>query len=133
VRESGLYATYRGREYRVHSVSRSAVTLPCTLAELEAGAFPDETARQDGPAPRWVEVPNSSLDRCESVHVRAMWRGEEVSVMKVEGNRVGVSFLGPPAFAEANGLEGDQHDGWGGWVPHEELTDVTEEIKELAR
>ena len=37
-----------------------------------------------------------------------------------------MAFVGDPGFAEANGLVGSQHDGWSGWAPTAELSDVRE-------
>lgn len=134
MRESGPYATYRGKTCRVYSVGDTTVNLPCDLARLEAGEFPDEIAREPGRDPRWVKVPTRSLDRFENVLVRATWRGQEVSVEKLlDPDHVAVRFGGSPAFARENGLEGDQYMGWGGTVAVDELTDVTEDIRELAR
>ena len=133
MRPTGLYAVYRGQEYRVSSVADTTVNLPCDLSELEAGSFPDEVARDRRPEPRWVKIPNRALDRLADVQVRGTWRGQSVSIMKVEGHRAALYFIGSPVFAEANGMTGDQYNGWGAWVPLDELSDVHEEIKELPR
>ena len=52
--------------------------------------------------------------------------------MRSEDDRADLHFVGPPAFAEENGMTGDQYNGWGAWVPLGELSDVREEIKDLA-
>jgi hypothetical protein len=84
VRPSGVYALYRGKEYDVFSLARTTVNLPCDRSRLEAGEFPDEVERDAGTEPRWVKVPKKALERYVRVHVRATWRGQEVTVARIE-------------------------------------------------
>ena len=125
---SGQYADYRGREYDV-----VAVAPPTVLLRVDEGSasLPDELERGSHWA-TWARIPIAATTRVFRRSVSATWRGEEVSVMGVDGDRAGVAYLGDPWFAEENGLEGSQHDGWSGWAPVAELSDVREEVKELA-
>lgn len=133
MRQTGTYAVYRGREYRVGSVSATTVDLPCDRAALEAGEFPDAVQGDTGSEPSWVTIPKRALDSYVKVHLVASWRGREVTVARIENDQAGLHFQGSPAFAEENGMTGDQYNGWGAWVALDELSDVREEIKELPR
>lgn len=133
MRGYGIYATYRGAVYRAAGVSDTAVNLSVSSQEVAERDFPDELARGTSRHTAWVKVPAAALDELVSVQVSARWRGQEVSVMGVDGDSAVIYFLGPPAFADAHGLVGDQHNGWSGHAPRDELTDVTEIVTAMPR
>lgn len=128
----GLYAAYRGRRFRVISAAPGYVWLsvsPDAMRTLEgAGVLAREDAPPHGPS---IKVVRSALDTLVKRSVWAQWRGAEISIEGVHGETVGFYSLGGPVWAAANGVEGDQHDGWWGEAPLAELTDVREEEIEL--
>lgn len=129
MRTTGERAVYRGREYEV--TAPTATTLGLVVVDDIAGEFPDALERATGHK-HYVRVPKQSLDRYFTRTVTAAWRGARITITGDHGDLVSFSYLGPPDFARAQGMDGDQYAGWSGTAEPAELSDVREETKELS-
>jgi hypothetical protein len=130
VRASGRYCLVDGVEYadRGGTAEYQLILVPRDLLatfRCEAELSRDETAE-----PPRVRVRPEAVQRRWSVLTRARWRGGEVTVLKVDGDRAAVETF-DKELAEAHGWPGSQHDLWSAWVPVAELTAVVEETTEL--
>ncbi|MGH3646451.1 MAG: hypothetical protein ACRDTM_04650 [Micromonosporaceae bacterium] len=79
---------------------------------------------------RLAKVPTAALDRYFSVRTTGRYAGQQLYLHGTSG-RVWCYFIGPPAWADAHGFTGSQHDGWTGQVDVNLITDIQERVVEL--
>jgi len=133
MRPSGIYATYRGTDYRVvtggtDSHGRDYVGL---LLDPSASADEfDDVVERATIGDRFARVPTADLERYEQVLTVGLYDGQEIWLDGI-GERVPCRFLGDPAWADAHGFTGSQHDGWVGEVDFADITDVAEQVTDL--
>lgn len=109
-------AEYRGELYSV-----STVDVPDGFVRLRE--IPGE--HYEHPANADKEVPVDDLDAAYRDKTRATWRGQPFVLDKVEGDRALAGYDGRDAlWAKQNGLDGNQYDGFEGWLDLTELEDV---------
>ncbi|MGI9032024.1 MAG: hypothetical protein ACR2HP_18895 [Ilumatobacteraceae bacterium] len=132
MRPTGDYATIGGREYRVVArgsdcAQREYVGLLLDHA-ADATAFSEIVERGSGD--RMAKVGQSELERLERVTTTGTVDGEELILYGL-GDLIPCSFVGDPAWADAHGLTGSQHDGWSGTVRRADITGLRETVDDL--
>jgi hypothetical protein len=127
MRATGQYATYRGADYLVGA--RGAGDDDAEYVGLVLGddatvtTFDRVVERANGG--RLAKVRRDELDRFEQVTITGIVDGAEVT-MYGAGDVVPCTFVGDPAWADAHGFTGSQHDGWSGDVALTDITGISE-------
>lgn len=133
MRSPGYFAQYRGA---VHAVLFAGADWVALTRDVEpddvATAYPDTLETGSGRQGPWLKLPKAGLQRYFTVTVDAMWRGEPIWVVGIgESGLVGIGYLGASDFARAQGLSGQEREGYYGEVPEEELSDIKVTEKDL--
>lgn len=130
IRVSGNYATYRGQLEREVFAGNDWVAIP--TRGRSRSEFPEALELGDSGNEEWVKLPKRALESRHTAHVTGRWQDVDVYVSsEVPGERVLISFVGPPAVATRLGMEGDQYMGWTKVVPASEVEIVDVQIKEF--
>lgn len=110
IRQPGHYAVIDGVEQLVAATAKDHV-----LVDAEDGRVRHDIA---------------DLDDLLSVNVRAQWKGADIAVSAVRGDKIGF-YTWDRDLAEREALPGDVRDGWVGSAPASELSDVTERVSSI--
>lgn len=91
--------------------------------------IPGESYREQGFEQRGdvhlKQVPIADLDAWYRDRTKATWRGEPFLVTPLDGGKVSAGYLGHNGvWAQENGLEGDQYNGFHGTINARELENV---------
>lgn len=118
IEPSTTLVRHQGRDRTVRFVGTA------WLAVDDDDALPADWERGTGSKGPWVKVPLDHADRYFRRVVTAVWDGQRVHVAAVDDPLVFIHWAGPLAWGTSHGLQGSQHEGWQGWAPIDELTDV---------
>lgn len=125
---SRVIVVYRGRPVVQRDYGPEDVTV-----RDDGDAFPDALLRGDdgddgGP---WVRIPYGQVTRKVARTTTATFAGRDVEVVAVTATHAGILYSGGADWAELHGLQGSQHEGWGGEVPRSALSAIRVTEREL--
>ncbi|WP_449386288.1 hypothetical protein [Cellulomonas soli] len=131
--EAGLFAIYRGVEYRTSRILDRPVVRLYLTDRVGAPIDPADVisrSRTDDPRP-WVEVPLTSVDRLFDIGCRATWSGLEVGVGTHGPDDVTIYHERHPSLAAGLGMIGSQYEGFHLEVPLSEVQEIVVSEEEL--
>jgi len=127
---SNHYVIYRGRQYIELGSGKGFVVIDRTPGSDDC-EYPD--ALRFGPKgyEERVVLPTSALSARWHETVRGEWRGANVWVSSFQRNGKVQVYTASPIDGQRLGMDGNQHDGWLGWAPIDEVNVTSREVDEL--
>lgn len=122
---AGAYAALDGVTYRAKNVRGPSILLLAPLSDPQPPGFERDNHR------RWSRrVDRSQFTRTFVVKTTAVWKGQQVTVRSVLGDRATIEF-GSQDASRWPELTHHKHGLMTGTVPVDSLSDVTEEVIEI--
>jgi hypothetical protein len=122
---AGPYATFNGVTYRSDFADGTPIRLLAPLSDPQPPGFERDKHR------RWSRrVERSELTRTFVVRTTAVWKGKQVDVRSVLGDRADIEYSSEDTDGWPE-LTHHQHGLWTGDVPVDSLSDVSETVIEV--